>query len=104
MRKTRSVAEGSNFGLWRNVPTPPSKVASGSRIASARSVGVMPLAAFTISRSPNRRRSFASARLIAGWLLPRRSAARVTLPVSSSACNTTSRLRSTFAKSIERIM
>ena len=30
--------------------------------------------------------------------------ARVTLPVSSSACSTTSRLRSTFAKSIDRIM
>ena len=67
---------------------------TGSASASARGVGFISCPVRTNSGSPNRVRSRASAALVAGWLKPTASAARVTLWCRARASNTTSRFRS----------
>src|SRR5215470_19336962 len=100
----RSVVAGSKLGcrstsflIWS------STCCTGTASCSARGVGETPREPRTNSGSPKAVRSLRKARLMAGWLIPRASAARLTLRSRSSRSKTTSRLRSTFLISIRVI-
>jgi hypothetical protein len=77
----------------------PSASRTGSAIDSARGERTIPRGVFTKIGSPNASRRRRREWLSAGWLTPRRRAARVTWRVSSTARKTVRRLRSTRARS-----
>ncbi|MNY38461.1 hypothetical protein D3C86_1730900 [compost metagenome] len=94
MVKVRRAVAGSNTGGCSRASIPASTCLMAGARSSARCVGTMPRWARANSGSPKLSRRRVSMPLIAGWVSPRRIAARVTLHSSSKASNALSRLRS----------